>query len=100
MDLRENFVGKHGQSKGYKSISRDLNVPVSTVRNIIGRFTARGTVANLRRRGRKSKIYEKLQRSIVQMVDKDPRLTSKQIQADLQTRGTTVSARSIRQPSE
>ncbi len=30
------------------------------------------------------------------MVDKDPRLTSKQIQADLQTQGTTVSARSIR----
>ncbi len=30
------------------------------------------------------------------MVDKEPHLTSKQIQADLQTQGTTVSARSIR----
>ncbi len=30
------------------------------------------------------------------MVDKDPWLTSKQIQADLQTQGTTVSARTIR----
>ncbi len=30
---------KHGQSQGYKSISRDLNVPVSTVCNIIKRFT-------------------------------------------------------------
>ncbi len=30
------------------------------------------------------------------MVDKEPRLTSKQIQADLQTQGTTVSARIIR----
>ncbi len=30
------------------------------------------------------------------MVDKEPRLTSKQIQADLQTQGTTVSARTIR----
>ncbi len=68
-----------------KSISRDLNVPVSTVHNIIKRFTAHGTVANLPGRGRKSKINEKLQRRIVQMVDKEPRLTSKQIQADLQT---------------
>ncbi len=30
------------------------------------------------------------------MVDKEPRLTSKQSQADLQTQGTTVSARTIR----
>ncbi len=40
MDLREFFWEKHGQSQGYKSISRDRNVPVSTVRNIIKRFTA------------------------------------------------------------
>ncbi|KAL0203774.1 hypothetical protein M9458_001792, partial [Cirrhinus mrigala] len=43
VDLKE----KHGQSQGSKSISRDLNVPVSTVHNIIKRFTAHGTVANL-----------------------------------------------------
>ena len=30
------------------------------------------------------------------MVDKEPRSTSKQIQADLKTQGTTVSARTIR----
>ena len=30
------------------------------------------------------------------MVDKEPGSTSKQIQADLQTQGTTVSARTIR----
>ncbi|KAL0197907.1 hypothetical protein M9458_006447, partial [Cirrhinus mrigala] len=41
------------------------------------------------------KINEKLQRRIVRMVDKEPSLTSKQIQADLQTQGTTVSARTI-----
>ncbi len=96
VDLREKIVEKHGQSQGYKSISRDLNVPVSTVRNIIKRFTAHATVANLPGRGRKSKINEKLQQRIVRMVDKEPRLTSKQIQADLQTQGTTVSARTIR----
>ncbi len=96
VDLREKIVEKQGQSQGYKSISRDLNVPVSTVRNIIKRFTAHGTVANLPGRGWKSKINEKLQRRIVRMVDKEPRLTSKQIQADLQTQGTTVSARTIR----
>ncbi len=42
-----------------KTISRDLNVPVSTVCNIIKRFTAYGTVANLPGRGWKSKMNEK-----------------------------------------
>ncbi|KAL0204685.1 hypothetical protein M9458_002703, partial [Cirrhinus mrigala] len=59
-------------------------------------FTAHGTVANLPGRGWKSKINEKLQGRIVRMVDKEPGLTSKQIQADLQTQGTTVSAHTIR----
>ncbi len=68
---------------------------LSTVRNIIKRFTAHGPVANLPGRGRKSKINEKLQQRIVLMVDKEPRLTSKQIQADLQTQGTAVSARTL-----
>ncbi len=96
LQQHKKIVEKHGQSQDYKSISRDLNVPVSTVRNIFKRFTAHGTVANLPVRGRKSKINEKLQRRIVRMVDKEPRLTSKQIQADLQTQGTTMSARTIR----
>lgn len=87
---------KHGQSQGYKSISKDLNVPVSTVRSVINKCKAHGTVANLPRCGRKRKIDERFQRKIVRMVDKEPRLTSKQVQAVLQSEGTTVSTRTIR----
>lgn len=86
---------KHGQSQGYKSISKDLNVPVSTVRSVIKKFKAHGTVANLPRCGRKRKIDERFQRKILRMVDKEPRLTSKQVQAALQSEGTTVSTRTI-----
>ena len=71
-DLRTKIVEKHGQSQGYKSISSDLDVPVSTVRNVINKFTAHDTVANLPGRGRKRKIDETLQRRIVRMVDKEP----------------------------
>ncbi|KAL0152956.1 hypothetical protein M9458_051734, partial [Cirrhinus mrigala] len=65
VDLREKIVEKHGRSQGYKSISRDLNVPVSIVRNITKRFTAHGSVANLPGCGQNSKINEKLQQRIV-----------------------------------
>ena len=66
------------------------------VRNVIKTFTAHGIVANLHGRGRKRKIDERLQRRTVRMLDKKLRTTSKQIQADLQTQGTTVSACTIR----
>ncbi|KAL0174925.1 hypothetical protein M9458_030893, partial [Cirrhinus mrigala] len=46
VDLKEK-KNVEKQSQGYKSISKDLNVPVSTVCNIIERFRAHGTVANL-----------------------------------------------------
>ncbi|CAJ0949620.1 unnamed protein product [Ranitomeya imitator] len=65
--------------------------------SVIKKFTAHGTVANLPRCGRKRKIDKRFQRKIVRMLDKDPRLTSKQVQAALQSEGTTVSTRTILQ---
>lgn len=95
-DLRTKIVEKYQQSQGYKSISRDLDVPLSTVRNIIKKFATHGTVANLPGRGRKRKVDERLQRRIVRMVDKQPQTSSKEIQAVLQAQGASVSARTIR----
>ncbi|XP_077148883.1 uncharacterized protein LOC143809745 [Ranitomeya variabilis] len=95
-DLRNQIVRKQEQSQGYKSISKDLNVPVSAVRSVIKKFKAHGTVANLPRCGWKRKIDKRFQRKIVWMLDKEPRLTSKQVQAALQSEVTTVSTRTIR----
>ena len=78
-DLRTKIVEKYQQSQGYKSISRDLDVPLSTVRNIIKKFAIHGTVANLSGRGWKRKIDERLQRKLVRMVDKQPQTSSKEI---------------------
>ncbi|KAI4898645.1 hypothetical protein NFI96_026004, partial [Prochilodus magdalenae] len=64
--------------------------------SVIKKFKAHGTVANFPRCGRKRKIDERFQRKIVRMVVKEPRLTSKQVQAALQSEGTTVSTRTIR----
>ncbi|CAJ0922330.1 unnamed protein product [Ranitomeya imitator] len=95
-DLRNQIVRKREQSQGYKSISKDLNVPVPTVRSVIKKFKAHGTVANFPRCGRKRKIDKRFQCKSVRMLDKEPRLTSKQVQAALQSEGTTVSTRTIR----
>ena len=72
-DLRSKIVEKYQQSQGYKSISRDLKVPLSTVHNVIKKFVTHGTVANLPGRGRKTKIDWRMQCRIVRMGDKQPR---------------------------
>ena len=71
-DLRTKIVEKYKQSQGYKFISRDLNVPVSTVCNVVKKLTAHVTVANLPGCGRKRKTDQRLQQRIVHMVDKEP----------------------------
>ncbi|KAF7663468.1 hypothetical protein LDENG_00210590 [Lucifuga dentata] len=93
--VRQKIIAKHGQSQGYKFISRHLDVAVSTVCNVIKKFKAHGTVANLPGRERKRKVDQRLQRKIVRMMEKEPQTTAKQIQAELQTQGTTVSTRTI-----
>ena len=95
-DLRTKIVEKYQQSQGYKSISRDLDLPLSTVHNIIKMFATHGTVANLSGHGRKRKMYERLQRWIVGIGGKQPQISSKEIQAVLQAQGASVSAPTIR----
>ena len=41
-EVRHNIVAKRGQSQGDKSISRDLDVPVSTIRNVIRKLKTHG----------------------------------------------------------
>lgn len=61
--------------KATKSISRDLNAPVSTVGNTVKTITAYGTVADFH--------TFKIAMKSVQLMDKEPWSTSKQIEADL-----------------
>jgi hypothetical protein len=63
-EVRHKIVAKHGQCQGYKSISRDLEVPASNVPNVIKTFKAHATIANLPGRGHKRKLDGRLQQRI------------------------------------
>ena len=58
-EIKKNIIDKHVKGKGYKTISKQLDIPVTTVAHI---------VANLPGRGRKRKIDDKLKRWIIRMV--------------------------------
>lgn len=95
-DIRSVIISKHKTSKGYKAISKDLGIPVSTVRNVIKKFAKHGTVKNLPGRGGKRKIDERSLRRLVRTVENTPRKTSKDLKADLEQSGVMVSTRTIR----
>ncbi|KAK3507807.1 hypothetical protein QTP70_000875 [Hemibagrus guttatus] len=69
--------------KGYKAISKALGLPRTTVRAIIYKWRKHGTVENLPRSGRQTKITPRAQRQLIQEVTKDPTTTSKELQASL-----------------
>ena len=64
-EIRKKVIDKHVKGKGYKTISKQLDIPVTTVAHIIQKFNVQGTVANLPGRGgRKRNIDDKLKRQI------------------------------------
>ncbi len=82
------MIDQHIKGKGYKTIFKQLDVPVTTVAHIIQKFKVHGTVANLPGCGLKRKIDVKSKRQIIQMVTKET--TSKEIRGELQGQGTSV----------
>ncbi|KAI4892527.1 hypothetical protein NFI96_005759 [Prochilodus magdalenae] len=63
-DIRKKIIDKHVKGKGYKTICKQLDVPVTTVAYIIQKFKIHGTVANLPGRGRRRKIDDESKRRI------------------------------------
>ncbi|KAK3553354.1 hypothetical protein QTP70_002432 [Hemibagrus guttatus] len=82
--------------KGYKAISKALGLPRTTVRAIIYKWRKHGTVENLPRSGRLTKITPRVQRQLIQEVTKDPTTTSKELQASLASVKVSVHDPTIR----
>ncbi len=63
-EIRKKIIDKHVKGKGYKTISKQLDVPVRTLAHI-QKFKVHGTVANLPGRGCKRKFEDKLKRRVI-----------------------------------
>ncbi|KAK1792925.1 hypothetical protein P4O66_001652 [Electrophorus voltai] len=88
------FVYKSG--KGYKAISKALELQQTTVRAIIHKWRKHGTVVNLPRSGRPTKITPRAQRRLIQEVTKDTTSSSKELQASLASVKVSVHDSTIR----
>ena len=94
--FREEIVALHKKGNGYKKISKLLNVPRDTFGSIIRKFRATGTAATKHGRGRKKKFSAAAARFMRRQVDKNPRLTAKELKEDLAKGGTEVSVDTVR----
>ncbi len=94
--MRKKVIEIYQSGKGYKAISKALGLQRTTVRAIIHKWRKHGTVVNLPRSGRPTKITPRAQRRLIQEVTKDPTTTSKELQASLASVKVSVHDSTIR----
>ncbi len=94
--MRNKIVDMYQSGKGYKAISKALGLQRTTVRAIIHKWRKLGTVVNLPRSERPTKITPRAQWWLIQEVIKEPRTTSKELQASLASIKVSVHDSTIR----
>ncbi len=94
--MRNKIVDMYQSGKGYEAISKALWLQRTTVRAIIYKWRKLVTVVNLARSGRPTKITPRVQRRLIQEVIKEPRTTSKEMQASLASIKVSVHDSTIR----
>ena len=82
-DLREKVVELYKTGKGYKKISKELRMPISSVQTLIKKWKMRGSVETKPQTGRPTKISATTDRKIVWNAKKNPQITSGEIQDSL-----------------
>ncbi len=81
--MRNKIVDMDQSENGYKAISKALGLQRTTIRAIIHKWRKLVIVVNLPRSGWPTKITPRAQRRLIQEVIKEPRTTSKELQASL-----------------
>ena len=90
-DLRQRIVNLHNEGLGYRKISAQLGVPLSSVGTIIRAWKCRNTTLNKPKTGRPRNISERAARKLVRTVVQRPHTTRNELREDLVASGVDVS---------
>jgi transposase len=94
-DTRDKIVEQHKAGIGYKTISKNLRVKVSTVGAIVRKWKKDKITVNHRRSGAPRKISPRGVTMIVRTVRANPRTTRDELVRDLKAAGTSVTKRTV-----
>lgn len=67
------------KGKGHKKIAKRIQMPISSVRNVIKKWQSSGTVEVKARSGRPRKISDRTARRIVRKTSQNSRLTAQSL---------------------
>ena len=91
-DMWDRIIERHKIGQRYRKISKELNLALCTVGNIIRKYKKYGDgTANLPRNGRPRKINERTSRWISRNVQINPVITRSEIKTNLGDAGINVS---------
>ena len=95
-DMQDRIIERYKGGQGYRKISKEMNLALSTVGNIIRKYKKYGdSTANLPRNGRPRKINELTSRWISRNVQINLFITRSEIKTDLEGAGINVSKDTI-----
>ena len=89
-DLRDKVVERHRSGDGENNILKALNISWSTVKTIIKKWKAYGTIKTLPRSGRPSKLDDQARRKLIREATKRPMATLKELQPFMEKTGHFV----------
>lgn len=92
---RDLIIQRYQSGEGYKTISKELNIPWNTVKTIIIKWRKYGTTVTLPRTGRPSKIDDKTRRKLIREAARRPTATLKELQEFLASTGCVVHVTTI-----
>src|SRR4029434_9901420 len=95
-NVRRKVVELHKSGNGYKKISKQLKIPISTIMAIIKKFKATGYVRNQTGRGPVCKLTPCTVRRMVRLAKEYQRITAGELQRLVASWGQKVSKTTIR----
>lgn len=97
-ELRQLIIWHHTKGKSGYAISKLLQVPMSTVYDIIARFEHEERIEFIRPPGRPEKLSIQDKRLVLRMVRENPKVSAPKLATEINARNQTpISAQSIRQ---
>ena len=95
-DMRDRIIERYKRGQGYRKISKEMNLALNTVGNIIRKYKKYGDgTANLPKNGRPRKINERTSRWISRNVQINLFISRSEIKTDLESVGINVSKDTI-----
>ena len=95
-DMRDRIIERHKEGQGYRKSSKEMNLALSRVGNIIRKYKKYGNgTVNLPRNGRPRKINERTSRWTIRNVQINPFIIRSEIKTDLEGAGINVSKDTI-----